>query len=122
MEQKDETGLSFLCPALDKITGGIQPGTIFTIAGGPGTMKTTYAVNLAYNAIQNGKNVVYFSLEETPLKLTSKLLSRVSVDKGKNIKAQQIANNKLNQEEKVILFKDVLPYLKSQPGQLHIIS
>ena len=122
LEQKDETGLSFLCPALDKITGGIQPGTIFTIAGGPGTMKTTYAVNLAYNAIQNGKNVVYFSLEETPLKLTSKLLSRVSVDKGKNIKAQQIANNKLNQEEKVILFKDVLPYLKSQPGQLHIIS
>ena len=122
LEQKDETGLSFLCPALDKITGGIQPGTIFTIAGGPGTMKTTYAVNLAYNAIQNGKNVVYFSLEETPLKLTSKLLSRVSVDKGKNIKAQQIANNKLNQEEKEILFKDVLPFLKSQPGQLHIIS
>ena len=49
-------------------------------------------------------------------------MSRVSVDKGKNIKAQQIANNKLNQEEKEILFKDVLPFLKSQPGQLHIIS
>ena len=54
LDQKDETGLSFLCPALDKITGGVQSGTIFTIAGGPGTMKTTYAVNLAYNAIQNG--------------------------------------------------------------------
>ncbi len=122
LDQKDETGLSFLCPALDKITGGIQNGTIFTIAGGPGTMKTTYAVNLAYNAIQNGKNVVYFSLEEAPLKLTSKLLSRVSVDIGKNIKAQQIVNNELNEEDKNILFKEVLPYLKSQPGQLHIIS
>lgn len=73
LEQKDETGLSFLCPALDKITGGIQPGTIFTIAGGPGTMKTTYAVNLAYNAIQNGKRGLLFFRRNT-IKINIKIV------------------------------------------------
>ena len=45
-------GISFLCPALDELTGGISNGELCTILGASGSMKTTYSSNIAYNAIK----------------------------------------------------------------------
>ena len=38
-------------PSLDKITGGFRPGTVNVIAGRPGAGKTSFALNVAYNAV-----------------------------------------------------------------------
>lgn len=115
-------GISFLCPKLDELTGGIVSGTICTLAGAPGSMKTTTAVNICYNAIRDGKNVVYFSLEETPLRLFEKLLSRVSVDVGTPLNVSNISQNKLDETEKSNLFNRVLPYLNNLSGNFYIIG
>lgn len=115
-------GISFLCPELDKRTGGIQNGTICTIAGAPGSMKTTYAVNICYNAIKQGKNVCYLSLEETPLQLYSKLLSRASLDSGTPLPTSEITRSCLSDNDKDILFDKVYPYLENQIGTFYILG
>lgn len=115
-------GISFLCPELDKRTGGIQNGTICTIAGAPGSMKTTYAINLCYNAIKQGKNVCYLSLEETPLQLYSKLLSRASLDSETPLPTSEITRSCLSDNDKNTLFNNVYPYLENQIGTFYILG
>lgn len=120
--KKFEKGLSFLVPEFDKLTGGIQKGTVCTIAGAPGSMKTTYAINICYDAIKQGKNVCYISLEESPLQLYSKLLSRASVDCGKPLLTSEVTQGKLSDEDKVRLFDDVYPYLENHEGIFYILG
>lgn len=120
-EEKQE-GISFLCPEIDKRTGGLLPGTICTIAGGPGSMKTTTALNIAYNALKQGKNICYLSLEETPLQLFCKLLSRVSVDVGTPLKVNDILQHKLTESDEETLKNKILPYFVNLPGSIHIIG
>ena len=120
--QQNEKGISFLCSELDKRTGGIYPGTICTIAGGPGCMKTTTAVNIAYQAVKDGKNVCYLTLEESPVQLFSKLLSRVSIDVGTKISVSDIIKHNLSDDDKKYLFDKVLNYLKGLSGSFHMIG
>lgn len=117
-----QKGISFLCSELDRLTGGIQPGTICTIAGGPGSMKTTTAVNIAYQAVKDGKNVLYLSLEETTMQLFSKLLARVSVDIQKPLNTNDITQSKLSSEDQTVLFEEVLPYLENLSGSFQMIG
>ena len=61
-------------PSLDKITGGFRPGTVNVIAGRPGVGKTTFALNMAYNAaVKYNKRVFIISLEESKEELLSKI-------------------------------------------------
>lgn len=115
-------GVSFLVPELDKRTGGIQDGTICTIAGGPGSMKTTYAVNLCYNAIRQGKNVCYISLEESPFQLYCKLLSRASVDCTPPLLTSEVTRGILEDKSKEDLLEKVYPYLEKQKGNFYILG
>lgn len=115
-------GVSFLCPELDKRTGGMMPGTVTVMLGGPGCMKTTTTVNICYNAIKEGKNVIYLSLEESPQQLYSKLLSRASIDVGKPLPHEHINQQKLDESEQKILFDEVEPYLNSLPGKFYIVG
>lgn len=120
--QAKETGISFLVPELDRLTGGIQKGTITTIVGGPGCMKTTLAVNICYNAIKEGKNVCYLTLEETPFQLYCKVLSRASIDIGKQLICSEIVQNRLSEEDKQLMFNEVYPYFESLPGLFYMVG
>ena len=115
-------GISFLCPTIDKLTGGISEGELCTILGASGSMKTTYSSNIAFNAIKEGKNVLYLSLEEQPLQLYCKWLSRAAVDLGKKLPAQDIIQHKLEEKDKDILFNEVIPYFKNLEGNLYIVG
>ena len=119
-----EKGLSFLVPIFDKYTGGIMPGTICTIVGAPGSMKTTYAVNISYQAAVDGKNVCYLSLEESPVQLFSKLMSRVSKDiYGKEpLNVNDVVRGNLSEVQKDYLLGDVLNHLINLDGQIDIIG
>lgn len=50
-------------PVNDLFVGGLGPGDLFLIFGGPGTGKSWLSVAIAANAIQMGYNVIYYSLE-----------------------------------------------------------
>ena len=115
-------GISFLSQELDQLTGGIMPGQICTILGAPGSMKTTYSSNIAYGAMKDGKNVLYLSLEEQPMQLLSKWLSRCSLDINKPLKQKDIVQRTLDEKQKDILFNDVFDKFKSYDGKLYIVG
>lgn len=47
----------------DLFVGGLGPGDLFLIFGGPGTGKSWLSVDIAANAVQLGYNVIYYTLE-----------------------------------------------------------
>ena len=62
-------------PSLDKITGGFRPGTVNVIAGRPGVGKTTFALNVAYNAaVKYNKRVLFYSLVESKTDIANMVL------------------------------------------------
>jgi replicative DNA helicase len=72
----------------DKITLGIQPGTVSVIAGRPGMGKTAFAAYLANSYSLQGEPVIFFSLEMQPLDMD---LRRVSL-------LTKIDNNKFTEK------------------------
>lgn len=115
-------GIPFLCPELDKRTGGIAKGTICTVLGASGSMKTTTVVNICYNAVKLGKNVAYLSLEESPFQLMNKLMSRVSFDLGKQLPVKAITQDQLTDQEKKTLKEEVYPHFMNLKGNFYIIG
>lgn len=115
-------GISFLCSFIDELTGGISEGELCTILGASGSMKTTYSSNIAYNAVKQGKNVIYLSLEEQPIQLYSKWLSRASIDAGRPLPVKEIIQHNLEEKDRTYLLNEVTKYFKSLDGNLYIIG
>lgn len=63
---------------IDKMHNGWEAGDYIVMAGRPSMGKTTLAMNVAENCIQEGGNVLVFSLEMTAKMLTRRLISASS--------------------------------------------
>ncbi|MCJ7489987.1 MAG: AAA family ATPase [Thermoplasmata archaeon] len=62
----DDRILTYIDGFDNKIGGGIRKGHVVLLAGTPGTMKSSIALNLLYNNIKKrATNVLYISIEES---------------------------------------------------------
>lgn len=109
---------------IDSTTGGLQKGTVTTLFGFTGSMKTTWALNIAYNAMKEGKNVCYLSLEVSKLHIAYNLLSRTSFEPDLKIPIEHrdIKRHKLNKDKEEFLFNKVLPYFNNLPGKIYVLD
>lgn len=65
----------------DELTGGLHPGALVTLAGRPGTGKSSLALCIADHLASNGHQVLFFSLEMTQYEIAQRLISmRAGVD------------------------------------------
>ena len=104
---------------IDKITGGLHLGTVNTIMGYAGSGKTTWGVNIAYNAALGGHNVAYFSLEINKYHLQCDLLSRHSNEtrfKDK-LEHRDLKFKKLDTNKEDYLFSTVFPHFSETVGK-----
>lgn len=73
------TGVPTRFTALDKLLGGLQPSDLITLAARPGHGKTSLALNIASQvadgAINEGRHVLFFSLEMAQEQLARRLVS-----------------------------------------------
>jgi replicative DNA helicase len=60
---------------VDKTIGGLQPGTLNTLAALTGFGKTAFALNVAVNVMQHAKRVLFFSLEMRRNELVQRILA-----------------------------------------------
>ncbi|MDH4123004.1 MAG: AAA family ATPase [Thermoplasmata archaeon] len=70
----------------ERISGGFVKGHVILVAGTPGTMKSSFALNLAYNSAKNdGIKVLYISIEESrdSLLTAMKSLGMTEIDESK---------------------------------------
>lgn len=72
------TGLPTGFPMFDQKCKGLHPGELIVIAARPAMGKTNMALNLASNVINQGKSVLFFSLEMT----TNELMGRMCAARG----------------------------------------
>ena len=81
------TGYPSGYPALDKITGGFQPGDLIILAARPSVGKTALALNFAQRVAKQGRTVGVFSLEMTAEQILLRLLSSESQLPSNKIKS-----------------------------------
>lgn len=91
----------------DRITGGFQPGTVFTLAARPGCGKTDFALNLALCLAKNGVKCLYFNLEMTNLQMMQRVASRAM-----QVNSILIRDNALSDKEKAAM-RRILEGIKS---------
>ena len=116
-----KTGVS----QVDERTGGLQPGTFNTLAGFAGAGKTTAAVNIAYNAMKEEKNICYITLEVPKLDMVYDFLSRHSFESKfkKPISHSIIKKKELTKEDSEYLFTDVLnDFRENMEKHLYILD
>lgn len=80
-ERADGTarGVEFGIPDLDRRVGGMQPGELILAAGYSSDGKTTLCVQTAWSAaVEQGKNVVFFTTETLRAQVRRKILARHS--------------------------------------------
>lgn len=63
---------------LNRLTRGFRPGGFYVLAARPGRGKTTMALNFADAALEEGKAVLFFTVEMTAGQLATKHLSKRS--------------------------------------------
>lgn len=69
------TGVSTGFEELNSMTGGFQESDLIIVEARPSMGKTAFALNVAYNAAENGDVPVIFSLEMPKAQLIKRLLS-----------------------------------------------
>lgn len=111
-----EKGIPTGIVQIDEKTGGLQPGTFNCLAGFAGAGKTTAAVNIAYNAMKEGKNVCYITLEVPKVDMSYNFLSRYSFENkfSKPISHSIIKKKELSKSDREYLFKTIMPSFKEE--------
>lgn len=109
---------------VDKDTGGLQQGSLTTILGFTGSFKTTWAINIAYNAIKQGKNVLYLSLEVIGEYIYYDLLSRHSTNSEfkHHIEHEAFKKKELTEDLFKYVEETIYPSLKNLPGNIYIVD
>lgn len=74
--EPDDIYISSVSDEVDSFSKGIRKGTITTIIGDSGNFKSLWAINIAYNAISDGKNVMYLSINTDKEIVAKRLLTR----------------------------------------------
>lgn len=107
VELEDETeikkveGFKTNIDEIDQVTGGIQPGTLATIAAFTSHGKSTLIVSMIYKNIKAGKSGAAFSLEVAPSLLRKQLFSRfLYEEKGIEITTLEMDDPNLDDKKK----------------------
>lgn len=79
LQNGDMTGRVFTpWPALDRLTNGLQPGSVSVLGASPSAGKTTAALNIAAQAFRSGQRTVFFSLEMSAAQLWERLAANAA--------------------------------------------
>ncbi len=88
------TGLSTGFTDIDEITSGLQPADLIIVAGRPSMGKTSFAMNIAENAVMaSGKPVLVFSMEMPADSLILRMLSSLGRIDQRKIRTGQLGDD-----------------------------
>ncbi len=71
--RKQDTGLLYCFPTLNRITGGQDNQTLWVVRGGPKAGKSMTLINMANHVVKQGKNIIYFSAEVNKATIENRL-------------------------------------------------
>lgn len=87
------TGIKTGFPDLDKHCKGWHGGEMIVIAARPGMGKTNLAINTAWSAVKQGKQVLYFSLEMSRLELMHRIAAQAETIDYEKVQTAQLGDD-----------------------------
>lgn len=105
--------------ALDRLTGGFEPGEVIVIAGRPGSGKTTLGMNIVQNAAKrNTDSILVFSMEMNKQQLMTRLAAGVGrIDMRKLMHPKTMGNSDFASLHAVVQWVHSMPvYLDDTAG------
>ncbi len=90
-DKESLTGITTGYACLDRVTWGLQPKTLYLVAGRPSMGKSAFLANIAANAARAGGRVYIQALEESSQSVATRMLSRKSRVSNENIRRGQVA-------------------------------
>jgi replicative DNA helicase len=109
ISRKDVVGVKMGFPIFDSITNGAEPGELVLIAARPGVGKTGLGMEWAYNAIKQGIQTDFYSLEMPRVQLMKRVLARSTDANMKSLFSRKIS------EEEWKSLTDITPKLSLLP-------
>lgn len=99
----DSTGIK----KLDDTLGGIMPGLFYVVAGYTSSGKTQLTLNIVNSLLEQGKRVLFMSLEMSPRQVGARM---VAIDSGEAIDSVRLMydrfnNKELTQEQKLAILR-----------------
>lgn len=108
-----EEVLSFCIDYLDENANGIPVGEITSIVSNDKDNRNTYVINLAYNLISKGKNVLFISLNYNKKTTLLNIISRHSCDeKFKKTLSKKELSTTFDEEAYRYVYNDLIDILK----------
>lgn len=95
-DNPDAAGLVTGFDELDALIGGIGPGAFVILGGRPSMGKSSFAINIAHNAIKRGKRILFFSLEMSQEQVINRMMSREARVDGTLIKTGKVTDANLD--------------------------
>lgn len=126
----DNHGIKTHTRKIDDVIGGLKPGQISTIAGYTSAGKSMFCVSLMHEAIKQGYNVCYITLEIPKDHVLFNLISRHSVDTlpdgrprfERKLSHGAMKDRTLAMDEWEYCEKAILPSLEKLPGKYYIVA
>jgi hypothetical protein len=112
---------------IDNVTGGGAPGEMWLLTGFTAEGKTTECINVTYNAMLNGQNVVFGTAETLREQVRRRLICRHSVNpkfrSPRGISGDALKKGKLTEQEEQLFFA-VVDDLANDPsyGKFKIVQ
>jgi replicative DNA helicase len=89
-------------PYLDEITGGVQPGDTWVIAGEPATGKTYILCRCAVGAVRTGKKVLFVSMEMSNLQVGRRSLAMGASVSANGMRLGRLSRFAMNQVQEFL--------------------
>jgi replicative DNA helicase len=102
------TGVPTGFPRLDEITGGLQPGHVYTLGARPGRGKSALSTQIAIHAAGTGRRVLAFTLEMLPEQVMQRaLMGEARVEKYDLRRGETAAWSRLLQTSEAMKLRPV---------------
>lgn len=100
--------LKFGMRILDKVTGGVRPRELTTLAARPAVGKSAMALQIALNAARQGKKTLFFSAEMNDVQIAERLFCRESEVSQRSLKRGMVNENREAEREEWEKFNECL--------------
>lgn len=111
-----EPGVFCGFPTFDKATNGLYPGQLVLVAAATSEGKSVMLLNMAHNAWQNGKNVLFITIENYQPDLMRRFDALDAMVPYENLK-----NGTLSDDEKLRL-KTAIEQQKTRPNLFYVVD
>jgi hypothetical protein len=103
--------------------GTLTPGMSLVLVGGPGSFKTTMALQYCYlNSVCDTKNGLYIYTEDMPAGYNARLLGRHSYAKGKSIASAAFRAGAVDDQSLQAMREFYEEYKTDMRGDIHYVS